>query len=60
MTTIYPAATATQRLPRIRAAFDRPYEPARCIQPESLAAMITWVLAEYSRADDRQNLASAP
>jgi NADP-dependent 3-hydroxy acid dehydrogenase YdfG len=45
VTTIYPAATATQGLRRIRAAFDRPYEPARCIKPESLAAMITWVLA---------------
>jgi NADP-dependent 3-hydroxy acid dehydrogenase YdfG len=45
VTTIYPAATATPRLRRTRAAFDRPYDPARCIQPESLAAMITWVLA---------------
>ena len=45
VTTVYPAATATQRLRRIRAAFDRPYEPARCIQPESLAEMIAWVLA---------------
>jgi NADP-dependent 3-hydroxy acid dehydrogenase YdfG len=45
VTTIYPAATATPRLRRIRAAYGRPYEPARYIQPESLAAMITWVLA---------------
>jgi NADP-dependent 3-hydroxy acid dehydrogenase YdfG len=45
VTTVYPAATATERLRRIRAAFDRPHEPARCIRPESLAEMIAWVLA---------------
>jgi NADP-dependent 3-hydroxy acid dehydrogenase YdfG len=45
VTTVYPAATATERLRRIRAAFDRPYDPARCIQPDSLAKMIAWVLA---------------
>ena len=44
VTTVYPAATATERLRSIRAAFGRPYEPARCIQPESLAKMIAWVL----------------
>jgi short-subunit dehydrogenase len=33
VTTVYPAATATHQLRRIRAAFDRPYEPAQCIQP---------------------------
>lgn len=48
VTTIFPAATATERLRRIRAAFDRPYEPARCIQPQSLANMIAWVLAAPS------------
>jgi NADP-dependent 3-hydroxy acid dehydrogenase YdfG len=45
VTTVYPAATATDRLRRIRAAFDRDYDPGRCIQPSTLAAMITWVLA---------------
>jgi NADP-dependent 3-hydroxy acid dehydrogenase YdfG len=45
VTTVYPAATATERLRRTRAAFDRPYQPARCIRPESLAEMIAWVLA---------------
>jgi NADP-dependent 3-hydroxy acid dehydrogenase YdfG len=45
VTTVYPAGTATERLRSIRAAFDRPYEPARCIQPDSLAEMIAWVLA---------------
>jgi hypothetical protein len=27
------------------AAFERPYEPAHCIQPGSLAEMIAWVMA---------------
>lgn len=45
VTTVYPAATATEGLRRIRAAFGRAYEPARCIQPGSLAEMIAWVLA---------------
>jgi NADP-dependent 3-hydroxy acid dehydrogenase YdfG len=45
VTTVYPAATATERLRSIRAAFGRSYEPARCIQPASLAQMIAWVLA---------------
>jgi NADP-dependent 3-hydroxy acid dehydrogenase YdfG len=45
VTTVYPSATATERLRRIRAAFGRPYDPARYIQPETLAAMVVWVLA---------------
>jgi NADP-dependent 3-hydroxy acid dehydrogenase YdfG len=45
VTTVYPAGTATERLRSTRAAFDRPYDPARCIQPDSLATMIAWVLA---------------
>lgn len=45
VTTVYPAATATERLRSIRAAFGRPYEPSRCIQPGSLAEMIAWILA---------------
>jgi NADP-dependent 3-hydroxy acid dehydrogenase YdfG len=44
-TTVYPAGTATERLRRTRAAFGRPYDPARSIQPATLAAMIVWVLA---------------
>lgn len=44
VTTVYPAATATEQLRSIRAAFDRPYDPARCIQPDSLAEMIVWLL----------------
>jgi NADP-dependent 3-hydroxy acid dehydrogenase YdfG len=45
VTTVYPAATATEQLRRIRAAFGQPYEPAQCIQPGSLAKMIAWVMA---------------
>ncbi|MFI6595830.1 SDR family NAD(P)-dependent oxidoreductase [Nonomuraea sp. NPDC050536] len=45
VTTVYPAATATDHLRAIRAAFGRPYDPAACIQPASLAAMIVWLLA---------------
>lgn len=44
VTTVYPATTATERLHSIRSAFGQPYEPARCIQPGSLAEMIAWVL----------------
>ncbi|WP_214324240.1 SDR family NAD(P)-dependent oxidoreductase [Nonomuraea sediminis] len=45
VTTVYPAATATDHLRDIRASFGRPYDPAACIQPDSLAAMIVWLLA---------------
>jgi NADP-dependent 3-hydroxy acid dehydrogenase YdfG len=45
VTSIYPAATATEHLRGIRAAFGRGYDPARCIQPASLAAMVSWVLS---------------
>jgi NADP-dependent 3-hydroxy acid dehydrogenase YdfG len=48
VTSVYPAGTATERLRSIRMAFGRPYEPARCIQPVSLAEMIAWVLAAPS------------
>jgi NADP-dependent 3-hydroxy acid dehydrogenase YdfG len=45
VTTVYPGATATGQLRRVRAAFGRDYHPERCIQPESLAAMVAWILA---------------
>jgi len=45
VTTIYPGATATGGLREVRAAFGRDYDPARCIQPDTLAAMVSWVLA---------------
>jgi NADP-dependent 3-hydroxy acid dehydrogenase YdfG len=44
VTTIYPAATATDLLGEVRSAFGRPYDPDSCIRPESLAEMIVWVL----------------
>lgn len=45
VTTVYPGATATGQLRQVRASFRRGYDPAQCIQPESLAAMVAWVLA---------------
>jgi NADP-dependent 3-hydroxy acid dehydrogenase YdfG len=45
VTTVYPAATATGLLREVRRSFGRPYDPAACIRPETLAAMIAWVLA---------------
>ncbi|SDK35486.1 SDR family NAD(P)-dependent oxidoreductase [Nonomuraea jiangxiensis] len=45
VTTVYPAATATDLLGEVRRTFGRPYDPATCIQPETLAAMIVWVLS---------------
>jgi NADP-dependent 3-hydroxy acid dehydrogenase YdfG len=40
VTTVYPAGTATETLRRVREGFGRRYEPAECIQPDSLAALI--------------------
>jgi len=45
VTTIYPGGTATERLRRVRAAFGSDYDPQRCIKPDTLAAMVAWVLA---------------
>ncbi|GAA1017719.1 short chain dehydrogenase [Acrocarpospora pleiomorpha] len=45
VTTVYPAATATDLLGEVRRAFGRPYDPELCIQPQTLAAMIVWVLS---------------
>jgi short chain dehydrogenase len=45
VTTVFPAGTATERLRSTRAAFGQPYDPERCIQPDSLAKMIAWILA---------------
>jgi NADP-dependent 3-hydroxy acid dehydrogenase YdfG len=44
VTTIYPGATATEKLSAIRAAFGREHDPAFCIQPETLAQMVVWTL----------------
>ncbi|TDD03814.1 SDR family NAD(P)-dependent oxidoreductase [Nonomuraea deserti] len=45
VTTVYPAATATDLLGEVRRAFGRAYDPASCIRPQTLAAMIVWVLS---------------
>jgi NADP-dependent 3-hydroxy acid dehydrogenase YdfG len=45
VTAVYPGATATEQLRQVRAAFGRDYDPQRCIQPDTLAAMVAWVLA---------------
>jgi NADP-dependent 3-hydroxy acid dehydrogenase YdfG len=45
VTTVYPGSTATEQLRQVRAAFGRDYDLQRCITPESLAAMVAWVLA---------------
>lgn len=44
VTSIYPTGTATDLLARVRAAFGRTYDPAACIQPDTLAAFVVWVL----------------
>ncbi|MEO3802996.1 SDR family NAD(P)-dependent oxidoreductase [Nonomuraea sp. B1E8] len=45
VTTVYPAATATDLLGEVRRAFGRAYDPASCIRPQTLATMIVWVLS---------------
>jgi NADP-dependent 3-hydroxy acid dehydrogenase YdfG len=45
VTTIYPGGTATEHLREVRAASGRGYDPQRLIRPETLAAMVAWVLA---------------
>ncbi|WP_241564303.1 SDR family NAD(P)-dependent oxidoreductase [Nonomuraea polychroma] len=45
VTTVYPAATATDLLREVRSAFGRPYDPELCIRPQTLAAMIVWALS---------------
>ena len=45
VTTVYPGGTATEHLRAIRAARGRDYDPRELIRPETLAAMVTWVLA---------------
>src|SRR5215472_2576520 len=45
VTTIYPGATATDQLRQVRAASGRDYDPQRCMQPDTVAATVAWVLA---------------
>jgi NADP-dependent 3-hydroxy acid dehydrogenase YdfG len=44
VTTVNPGGTATERLRTVRAQFGRPYDPAKCVQPDSLAALLVSVL----------------
>jgi NADP-dependent 3-hydroxy acid dehydrogenase YdfG len=44
VTTVYPSATATEHLREVRAAFGRDYDPQWCIRPQTLGAMVAWVL----------------
>ena len=45
VTSVYPGGTATEQLRQLRAASGRDYDPNRLIRPETLAAMVAWVLA---------------
>ena len=44
VTSIYPGGVATELLRKVRAGLGRPYDPARCVSPASLAAVIAAVL----------------
>jgi NADP-dependent 3-hydroxy acid dehydrogenase YdfG len=44
VTTIYPGGVATELLRTVRAAFGRPYDPAACVSPESLAEVVCAIL----------------
>jgi NADP-dependent 3-hydroxy acid dehydrogenase YdfG len=44
VTTIYPGGIATEHLRRVRGAFGREFDPARCVSPASLATVIASVL----------------
>jgi NADP-dependent 3-hydroxy acid dehydrogenase YdfG len=44
VTSIYPGGVATELLRKVRAGLGRPYDPALCVSPASLAAVIAAVL----------------
>ena len=44
VTSIYPGGVATELLRRVRAGFGRGFDPARCVSPASLAAVLASVL----------------
>lgn len=44
VTGVHPGGTATETLRRVRADFDRPYDPRSCIRPTTLARAIVDVL----------------
>jgi NADP-dependent 3-hydroxy acid dehydrogenase YdfG len=44
VTSIYPGGVATELLRKVRAGLGRPYDPAHCVSPASLAAVVAAVL----------------
>jgi NADP-dependent 3-hydroxy acid dehydrogenase YdfG len=44
VTSIYPGGIATELLRKVRGALGRPYDPATCVSPDSLAAVVATVL----------------
>ena len=44
VTSIYPGGVATELLRKVRGALGRPYDPAACVSPDSLAAVVVSVL----------------
>ena len=44
VTSIYPGGVATELLRKVRGALGRPYDPAACVSPASLAAVVATVL----------------
>ena len=44
VTTVYPGGTATDLLAKVRAQFGHPYDPAKSIQPTTLATVVLTVL----------------
>ena len=44
VTTIYPGGTATEGLRKVRTQFGRPFHPADCIRPETLASVVLTAL----------------
>ena len=44
VTSVYPGGVATDLLRKVRGALGRPYDPAACVSPESLAAVVATVL----------------
>ncbi|MFI7151410.1 SDR family NAD(P)-dependent oxidoreductase [Nonomuraea sp. NPDC050022] len=50
VTTIYPGATATELLRKVRTDFGSPYDPDRCLPPAAVASMVLTALTAPPRA----------
>jgi NADP-dependent 3-hydroxy acid dehydrogenase YdfG len=44
VTTVYPSGVDTELLRQVRAGFGRPYDPAACVRPETLASLVLTAL----------------